>query len=276
MKMRDIGRRWLKEPLVHFLIAGAAVFWLLSGRAPDLGERRIVVDEAVVSGLAQRFVETFRRPPSPDEIDGMINDYVRDQVYYREALTLGLDRNDDVVIKRLRRKMEALAIAEAETRAPEDNDLKTLLDRNPAHYAVDPRFSFDQVYLGSDTPESRLEANAKLAALRKGAAVAGVAAPIPGRIEEASASDIAARFGDDFAGSLREMPDGVWSGPVGSGLGLHLVRIAQRRAPDKPSLESVRQRLENDWRASTIRKAQEDAYAQILKGYDVVIARPKG
>lgn len=275
MTLTDIGRRWLKEPLVHFLIAGALVFGLMSGRAPDLGERRIVVDEGVVSGLAQRFVESFRRPPTPDEIDGMINDYVRDQVYYREALALGLDRNDDVVIKRLRRKMEALAVAEAEARAPGDDDLQALLDKDPAHYAIDPRFTFDQVYLGSDTPAGRLEASAKLAALRKGAAVSGAAAPIPARLDDVTASDIAARFGEDFAGSLRDLPDGVWSGPVASGLGLHLVRIAGRRAPDRPNLDSVRQRLANDWRAATIRKAQDDAYAQILKGYDVAIARPK-
>ena len=90
MTLKDTARRWLKEPLVHFLIAGAAVFWVMSGRPPDLGERRIVVDEAVVTGLMQRFHDSFRRLPTTDEMDGLIRDYVADQVYYREALRLGL------------------------------------------------------------------------------------------------------------------------------------------------------------------------------------------
>ena len=118
MTIKQTGQRLLKEPLVHFLIAGAAVFWLLSGRAPDLGERRIVVNEAVVSGLVQRWTDTFRRPPSQDEIDGLIRDYVQDQVYYREALSLGLDQEDEVVVRRMRRKMESLAVAEAEAQNP--------------------------------------------------------------------------------------------------------------------------------------------------------------
>ena len=87
----------LREPLVHFLIAGALLFVVLAGRAPDVGERRIVVDEAVVTGLVNRYVQAFRRPPSDEELDGLIRDYVRGEVYYREALRLGLDQDDEVV-----------------------------------------------------------------------------------------------------------------------------------------------------------------------------------
>lgn len=276
MTIKEIGRRWLKEPLVHFLIAGALVFWLLSGRAPDLGERRIVVDEVVVSSLVQRFYDSFRRPPSQDEIDGMIRDYVRDQVYYREALSLGLDQNDEVVIKRMRRKMEALAVADAEARNPSDAQLQALLDKNPANYAIDPRTSFEQIYLGADNPENRLLADARLATLRKGGQVEAVPAPIPAQLQNAPAAEISATFGDEFTLALRDLPQGQWSGPVPSGVGLHLVRVTERSAPEKPSLASVRQRLENDWRATEIGKAQEKAYADMLEGYDVVIEKPKG
>jgi hypothetical protein len=276
MTLNEIGRRWLKEPLGHFLIAGALVFWLLSGRTPDLGERRIVVDERVVSGLAQRFYDSFRRPPGQDEIDGMIRDYVKDQVYYREALSLGLDQGDEVVVRRMRRKMEALAVADAEASTPGDAKLQALLDKDPARYALDPRTSFEQVYLGADTPETRIAADAKLAQLRKGAAASGVPAPLPARLDQSGASEIAATFGDEFALALRNLPLGQWAGPVASGLGLHLVRVSARSAPEKPGIASVRQRLENDWRAAAIAKAQSDAYAEIAKGYDVVIEKPEG
>lgn len=271
MRRNDVVRRLLREPLVHFLIAGGLVFALLSGRAPDLGERRIVVNEQVVSALISRFNDTFRRMPSKAETDGLIRDWVQDQVYYREALSLGLDRDDEVVVKRMRRKLEAMAVAEAETRAPSEAELQALLDRDPARYAEDPRTSFEQVYLGADTPGNRRLAAAQLARLQRGEVVSGTPAPLPARLSAASEDDIAATFGDAFSLALRPLPTGNWTGPVASGLGLHLVRIADRQAPQPPQLARVRQRVENDWRAAAIAKARAEAYARIVKGYDVVI-----
>lgn len=275
MNLAQSGRQLLREPLVHFLIAGAAVFWLLSGRAPDLGERRIVVNEQVVSGLVQRWTDTFRRPPSQDEIDGLIRDYVQDQVYYREALSLGLDQEDEVVVRRMRRKMESLAVAEAESAEPGDAVLQAMIDKDPARYSDDARTSFDQIYLGADNPANRAAADAALTRLRKGEQVAGVAAPLPSHQDEASDEAIAGTYGDEFVLALRRTPPGQWAGPVASGLGLHLVRIAARTAPTKPSLDKVRQRVTNDWRAAAIARARDESYRRILEGYDVVIVRPK-
>ena len=275
MNLAQPGRQLLREPLVHFLIAGAAVFWLLSGRAPDLGERRIVVNEQVVSGLVQRWTDTFRRPPSQDEIDGLIRDYVQDQVYYREALSLGLDQEDEVVVRRMRRKMESLAVAEAESAEPGDAVLQAMIDKDPARCSDDARTSFDQIYLGADNPANRAAADAALTRLRKGEQVAGVAAPLPSHQDEASDEAIAGTYGDEFVLALRRTPPGQWAGPVASGLGLHLVRIAARTAPTKPSLDKVRQRVTNDWRAAAIARARDESYRRILEGYDVVIERPK-
>lgn len=269
------GQRFLREPLAHFLIAGAAVFWLLSGRAPDLGERRIVVDQAVVGAIAQRFYDSFRRVPSQDELDGLIRDYVQDQVYYREAIRLGLDQGDEVVVRRMRRKMEMLAVADAEAAEPSDHQLQALIDKDPARYSDDPRSTFDQIYLGADTPQTRGEADAKLALLRAGKAVSGTPAPLPAHFKSATASEISGTFGDEFTLALRNQPVGQWQGPVASGLGLHLVKVVGRAAPARPSLAAVRQRVENDWRAAATAKAQAENYSRILKGYDVVIEPPK-
>ena len=275
MTFKDTARRLLREPLVHFLIAGALVFALLSGRAPDLGERRIVVDERVVGALVSRFYDSFRRMPTKDETDGLIRDWVQDQVYYREALALGLDENDEVVVRRMRRKMEAMAVADAETKTPDDAELQAMIDKDPARYAEDPRTSFEQVYLGADTPQARAEAELQLARLRKGEKFAGVPVPIPGTFSDAAAHDISGQFGDEFTLALRTLPQGQWSGPIASGLGLHLVRVTSRHAAEPPKLEKVRQRVENDWRAQATAKARSEAYDRILKGYDVVIELPK-
>jgi peptidyl-prolyl cis-trans isomerase C len=275
MTLNDTTRRLLKEPLVHFLIAGALVFTLLSGRGPDLGERRIVVNERVVGALVSRFQDSFRRLPTKEETDGLIRDWVQDQVYYREALALGLDQGDEVVVRRMRRKMEGMAVADAETQTPSDAELQALIDKDPARFAEDPLTSFEQLFLGADSPDTRRTAEQQLAILRRGKAVPVLPIPIPGKFSDASGADISAQFGDEFTLGLRDQPLGQWSGPVASGLGLHLVRVTKRGAAQPPALAKVRQRVENDWRAAATAKAQADAYARILKGYDVVIELPK-
>lgn len=272
MDLKAIGQSWLKEPLAHFMIAGALVFALLSGRAPDAGERRIVVDEALVTRLADRWAMTFRRPPAPHELDGLITDYVREQVYYREALRLGLDQDDEVVIKRMRNKMLALASAEAEAREPGDADLQALLDRNPERYAGEPRYSLVQVYLGNEASS----AAALLARLKAGATPEGMGAvaPLPQRYASASRAELAERFGDAFPAALDRLRPGEWSGPIESGLGQHLVRLELREAAPPPRLADVRQRLANDWRAEAIRTAQDADYRRLLEGYEVTIEKP--
>ncbi|NBW74944.1 MAG: peptidyl-prolyl cis-trans isomerase [Sphingomonadaceae bacterium] len=274
---RNRAAALLREPLVHFLAAGALIFVVLSGRAPDAGERRIVVDEPVVTGLVNNYVQSFRRPPSDEELDGLIRDYVRGEVYYREALRLGLDRDDDVVKKRLRNKMLAIATAEAEAAEPSDADLQALLDKDPGRYAQPPRYTLEQRYLGPDSPALRASAQTALAALKPGAAPAVPTQPIPlpGRLDSTTAFDIASEFGDDFAAALEKAPVGRWSGPVLSGFGLHLVKIERREVPPPPRLSDIRQRLENDWRSIAVRKAEDDNLNALLKGYDVVIARPQ-
>ena len=272
MDWKNAGRRLIKEPLVHFLLAGVAVFWALSGRPPDLGERRIVVDQVVVGALVQRYYDSFHRMPSQDEIDGLIRDYVADQVYYREALRLGLDQGDEVVVRRMRRKLETMAVADAESAEPSNTELQAMIDKDPAHYSSDPQTTLDQIYLGADTPQNRALADARLAQLRQGQSVGSVPAPLPAHLDRAAASDISGLFGDEFTLAIRSLALGQWQGPVASGLGLHLVRVTAREAPSKPTLAAVRQRVTNDWRAAAIQKAQGRAYADMLKGYDVVIA----
>ena len=266
----------LREPLVHFLVLGALVFVAMSGRAPDLGERRIIVDEPVVAGLVNHHVRAFRRPPTAEELDGLIRDHVRGEVYYREALRLGLDADDEVVKKRLRNKMLAIAGAEAEAAQASDAELQALLDADPARYAAPPRYRLEQIYLGPDAPALRAAAAAEIGRIPKGArpGIMTQPLPLPGRFDDASQTDLAEQLGDDFATALTRLPVGTWMGPVVSGFGLHLVRIDQRVQPPPPRLADVRQRLENDWRSSAIRKAQDAHLQQLLDSYDVEIRRP--
>lgn len=276
MDWRTRAAAVLREPLVHFMIAGALVFAVMSGRAPDVGERRIVVNEAVVAQLVSRFVESFHRQPGANEIDGLINDYVREQVYYREALRLGLDKDDEIVMRRMRNKMIALATSETEAKSPNDAELRAVLDKDPGRYAKEPQISFAQLYLGADSPSARKSGEAALADLAGGGNGQRFAQPVPlpAHFDHAAGSEIAAQFGEEFTAALARQPQGKWV-MLTSGLGLHLVRLEALATATPPTLDQARQQLTNDWHDAAMRKAEEDAYRKVLKGYDVVIEQPK-
>ncbi len=267
-------RAWLREPLVHFLLAGLAVFAFSAwrGEAVDPASRAIEIDAAQVSALAERFVQTWQRAPSAAELDGLIRDHIKEEVYYREALRLGLEANDAIIRRRLRSKMEYLATAEAENVAADDAVLQRYLEANAARYAVGARFSFDQIYLGDGGDAAAVKAR-----LARGGDWQTMSAPIslPRSVEDADGAQIARDFGEGFAAALAGVKvGGEWVGPVASGFGQHLVRARSVSAGHKPQLSQVRQRVENDWRAETTKAREAKAYQALLDGYTIKIAKP--
>ncbi len=270
---KAVARRGLREPLFHFLLAGAAIFLLF----PETGgtDRRIVIDEAQVSRLAAQWAQSWQRAPTPGELDGLIRDHLKEEIYYREALRLGLNEDDAVVRRRMRAKMEFLANAALEDVTADDATLQALLDRNPSRYATDVRFSFDQIYAGADDRQGEARAKTLLAALKVGQRVEGPPLSIPANFENVAAYAISRDFGDGFADAIRRLPVGTWQGPMRSGFGLHLVRVRAVSTARKPLLSEVRKRVENDWRNAT-RVAREDrAFAALAQGYDIKIAKPE-
>jgi peptidyl-prolyl cis-trans isomerase C len=279
MDLRDYLRAALKEPLVHFLLAGLALFLFFAwrGDAVDPESRTITITEAQVERLAASWAQTWQRPPTQAEIDGLIRDHVKEEVYYREGMRLGLDQDDTIIRRRIRSKMEFLASSELENEEPGDATLQAMLDKNPQVYAADARTSFDQIYLAAqDEAAARTRATQMLAALGTGAdwQKLGDAISLPRSPENVDRARIAADFGDDFAAALAGLKPGAWTGPVSSGFGLHLIRIRSVQASTKPKLADVRQRLENDWRAQTVKAREAKAYQALLDGYTIKIAKP--
>jgi peptidyl-prolyl cis-trans isomerase C len=268
--------RWLREPLVHFLIAGIAIFafYVWRGDAVDADDRQIIVGETQVQRLANIWSQTWQRSPSAQELDGLIRDYIKEEVYYREAIRLGLDEDDAIVRKRLRAKMEFLSSAEAETMVPSDAVLQAWLDRYPARYAADPLISFQSVYMNASKGETK--AKAVLTQLQTGADPQKMGDPIslPRSLTGATREDIDRQFGETFAAKLIALPRGIWAGPVTSGFGLHLVRVDGVTVARVPKLAEVRQRVENDWRSATRIARENKAYQLLLDGYDIRIERP--
>jgi peptidyl-prolyl cis-trans isomerase C len=274
------GRRWLREPLLHFLIVGAAIFAFYTWRGEEVDpvDRQIIVSEAQVDRLAKIWAQTWRRPPSVKELDGLIRDYIREEVYYREAIRLGLDQDDAIIRRRLRAKMEFLSSAEAETMVASDAVLQAWLDQYPARYAADPLISFESVYMktGGDEAAALARAKAILAQLRSGTPSAQLGDPIslPQTLSGSATATIDRQFGEGFAASLARLPKGEWAGPVPSGFGLHLVRVGEVTTPRAPKLAEVRQQVENDWRIATRKSREDQAYQLLLDGYDIRIEMP--
>ena len=272
-------RQMLREPLVHFLLAGLAVFLLASLRDQpvDPASRTISISEEQVGRLVARWQAAWQRTPTPAEVDALIRDHIKEEVYYREALRLGLDQDDPIIRRRLRSKMEFLGGAAAENAVPDDATLQAWIDRNPARYAAAPRFSFDQIYLGQGDADALAErARAVQQQLRSGAAwsMLGARLSLPRSIDGANRAAIDRQFGDGFAAGLAAMPIGPWQGPVASGFGAHLVRVRAVTATAAPRVGDVRQAAENDWRAATRAEREAKAYQALLDGYTIKIERP--
>lgn len=274
MQLRQRLKPLLREPLVHFLLAGLAVFLFSAwrGEEVDPASRTITIDEEQVSRLVASWQQTWQRPPTQSEIDGLIRDHVKGEIYYREAKRLGLDEDDTVIRRRLRAKMEFLAAAQVENATPDDATLQKWLDRNPARYTANAAYSFDQIYLGQGE-DTAARVQADLAAgsdWRK----LGETISLPRSLDNAPQGEVARDFGEGFAEALAKAKIGQWTGPIQSGFGAHLVRIRALKTPDKPKLSDVRQAVENDWRASTIKAREAAAYQALLDGYTIKIAKP--
>ncbi len=269
-------KRLLREPLLHFLLIGAGLFLLFEvsqEQIPDAPDR-IVINPGQLQQLQAQFKRTWMREPRQQELDGLIQGYVREEVYYREALALGLDRNDPQVRQRMRMKLEFLLEDITAEKPPSDAILNTFLQQHPDRFFIQPQVSFQQLYLNPDK-RADFDADAKriLQQLQQGAAVAtlGDATMLPYELTHASQNEIRRSFGEDFAADVVKLSVGDWSGPVYSQLGVHLVRVSEYAAGYLPELAQVRDLVERDYLAQRRQQLKDKAYEKLREGYEVVI-----
>ena len=271
----------LREPLVHFLAIGVGLF-LLSGLIGDRAAPqsvRIVVTPAQVQHLAAGFTRVWQRPPTRGELDGLIEDYIREEVYYREALAMGLDRDDTIIRRRLRQKMEFLTEDLVETNPPSDEELRAFLQKNPDAFRVEPRLAFRHVYLNRDHRGKAADADARqiLAQLTSGADpdTLGDSFLLASDYGLSPVWDIKKQYGDQFSLKLLETKPGRWVGPIQSGYGLHLVFVRQRVEGRLPDLAEVREAVQREWLAARRKELTEATYRRLRDRYTVVVERPK-
>jgi hypothetical protein len=271
--------RVLREPLLHFLLIGAAlflVFHLNQGPAGDPTDR-IVVTSGQVEQMEARFSRTWMRPPTPEELAGMIETHVRDEVYYREAVAMGLDRSDTTIRQRMRMKLEFLLEDLGAAATPDDADLSAYLQEHRDRFFIEARFSFVQVYLNPDRHEDLAgDARAALERLRGGAAPESVgdATLLPGEFSEMTPSDIERQFGEAFAREVVALAPGAWAGPFYSGLGVHLVQVTEFAEGRLPELAEIRSEVEREYVAQRREEIKDLAYRRLREKYEVEIQEP--
>jgi len=282
--MKIILRKLIREPLFHFVLLGAVIF-LLAGRvrSGSVGSGdKIVVTQSQIESIVVGFSRTWMRPPSQEELQGLVDDFVREEVLYREAKAMGLDQDDVIVRRRMRQKFEFLAEDQAaRTGPPTDQELESYLRQHADKYSEEPNFSFDHIFFSREMrgASADAEANAMLARLSgKGTidiAKLGDTFLLPSRFEKTSAGETARLFGEKFAEDLTKAPLGTWAGPIESSYGIHLVRVNARIPEGAPPLAKVREAVLRDLLSDRRKQELDTQYEKLRARYMVVVEPPE-
>jgi len=273
-------RRFLKDPLVHFLLIGASLFVLSAWRGERIrgGRERIVVTADQVAQVRDAAELLKGRAPTDEELAALIEPTIRDEVLYREALALKLDVNDDEVRRRLVDKMNYLTQDTADPAPSSDAELRRFYDESPARFETPELATFDQVFFSPAERGDSVDAVAKagLAALRSGRSPdeVGDHTPLRGIYENAPRDQVEVLFGDAVAEALFTMPPGDWTGPFKSDFGLHAVRLRARSARRLPPFDEIRDQVAAEFAADRRRERNEAEYRRMRAHYDVVVEKP--
>ncbi len=276
-------KKWLQDPLLHFLLIGAGLFLLYGLQADDAGEEphRIVISESDIDRIINLWQRKWQRLPTQQELQGLIQQQVREEILYREALAMGLDKDDSVVRRRMAQKMEFISNDLATLAEPSDAQLKAYLDAHTEKFVLPGRISFAQIYFNADKRGEHVQDNASalMQQLQQSPADTDISTagdPFLGGYEFNDLTEylVARQFGKEFAQQLFRLPVGHWIGPVKSGYGLHLVHIKSRSDAVPRELEQVRDKVREEWQVEQRHKANEALFDELLKRYDIVIEQP--
>ncbi|MDH3947652.1 MAG: peptidylprolyl isomerase [Gammaproteobacteria bacterium] len=273
----------LREPLLHFLLLGAvfflAYFWL-NPSDQSSSDNQIHVSQNDIDRFVSIFQKQWNRKPTKQEMDGLVRAHLKEEILYREALALGLEKDDTIVRRRLAQKMEFLITDVVVPGEVEDKELMVFYQKHPERYTRAARMSFRHIYFNPDQRGERLldEANATLSTLQ--ATNAGVDVPegygdrfmLQLQYSQQSIDQIARMFGGEFADKLVEVTPGYWQGPIRSGYGVHLVYIQQRDAASIYPFSEVRERLKNDYLFDLRQTRNEEMLEKLKTRYEITIA----
>ncbi|MSQ47532.1 MAG: peptidyl-prolyl cis-trans isomerase [Deltaproteobacteria bacterium] len=266
---------------MHFLALGALIFvlYMCVPRATEPTSDTITVTADMVAALQEQWQQQWQRPPTAQERQWLIDQHIREEVFYREAKALELDRDDTIVRRRLAQKVEFLVADVATLSAPSEEDLRSFFAAHSEQYQGPAKLSFTHIYFNPDERRERIQRDAErtLLALRteqpppRRAPARGDRFMLHSDYQQRTQAEIAREFGHAFADRLFASPTGEWLGPLESGYGLHLVRIAERTEPTMPLFTAVHAQVRDDLIAHQRREANEAAYRRLRDRYTIII-----
>lgn len=283
-------RALLGEPLLHFLLVGAALMALYRWRHPassapapsppahaaaapapvPAAARTIVVDDDIRGQLRDSFTRAQGRPPTDEELAGAVDRWVDDEVLYREGLARGLDRDDPSVRQRVADKMAFVLRRQVIVPEPSEADLRAWFDAHPSHWGEPERIDFTQVFVDGHDAAAERRAAGLLAQLSAGADPGGLGDTFSGgrRYRGRKPADLAKTFGVELADGLESQPPGSWA-LRRSRFGLHLVRVDRHSAAHAVDFAAVRLDVRKEWRDDRRARAVAAEVAQLRAGWTV-------
>jgi len=279
----DLVKRVLQEPLLHFFLIGVAIFALYyetDDKDDRIDNRSIVVTRGKISSIEENFKRVWSRNPTEKELDGLIQDYIEEEVLYREALALGLDKNDTVIRRRLRQKMEFLNDEILQQAEPSDQILLDYYAKNKNLFTKDPVVSFTHIYLNPEKHGANLNLEiTKLLDLLEGKEGRvetdqyGDSILLENSYERSTSSVIAGLFGKTFADQVLKVPSGKWVGPIHSSYGVHVVFLKEKIDQSTPGFEEIREDVMDKWFLDQTKETKGGVIDKIIERYDVTIER---
>jgi hypothetical protein len=275
-------KTWCKEPLLHFLVIGAMIFVLFSivnKEESVVSGKKIIVSAGDIERLSSNWSRKWNRPPTVTELQGLVESFIREEVYYREALALGLDQDDTVLRRRLMQKMEFLSNDLAELNTPDETALNDYFLDHQDKYELPARVTFTHIYFSLDKHGGQAVAKARNV-LDEIQAAASPVLSAPDRGDPfmleydftlETPFEVARLFGQSFAEQLFQSKIDGWQGPIESGYGLHLVRISEKVESRMPELASVIDKVRTDWMFEQRQEMNKEIYERFKERYEIVI-----
>lgn len=272
----------LREPLIHFLVIGAAIFVLygfMGQQDAEEQERAITITAGEIGWLTDAWEKRWNRPPTAEEREGLIKQYLRETILYREAVAMGLDKDDIVIRRRLAQKLEFLTQDLMSLQPPLEEELRTYFKKHMDRYQPPDLITMTHVFLDPDkrgdrTLQDAETIKAKLVALKhppQDARSFGDPFMLQSYYPERSEAELAKLFGRGFAEPVFKLAPHQWHGPVLSGYGTHLVYVHDRRAAEPPRFEDVEGQVRQDWENDKREQMNEQFIASLMGRYEVTI-----
>jgi len=271
-----------REPLFQFLVLGTALFGLfhlVGGKKAEAPER-IVVSSARIASLAEGFARTWQRPPGKEELQGLVDDYIRDEVFYREGRAAGLDRDDVIIRRRVRQKMEFFA-EDAAISEPTEDQLAAYLRSKAERFKTEDHVAFRQVFLSATRRGAAIDRDSQqvsnaLALADKAVDTTAIGDPflLGEEFQAVSLTELAGIFGDVFAKRMSVTGQGRWQGPIPSSFGQHFVYVSERIQGGTPPLDAIRDAVRREWSNTRRLEAEQKLYASLRKRYEIVVETP--